>query len=184
MSLSWLTTLGAGMSDTPLNITVNLSSFSGQIVPSTSIIPSRSPSGVLIVMLLIIGYVIYFFLFYLLEIEFGFSSILCYEELIVHSRWLGSKISNDIPPRVNLYIASCPGWGGMRPGKVGADIHIQSPRLNSDIADLRVGLSSARLFIAFWTAGCDVSEKWLLRMDFREVLRYSIFKDEFFKSWT
>lgn len=110
-------------------------------------------------MLLMIGYVIYFFLFLFLEYEFGFKLIVVYAELMVHTRLLGSKMSNDIPPSVNCYLDSCPGVGGMRPGNVGAEIHFQSPRLSLELADLIVGLNAARLLIAFCTAGCVVSPK-------------------------
>jgi len=47
----------------------------------------------------------------------------------------------------------------MRPGNDGADIQFQSPKLSLELADLCVGLSTARLLIAFWTSGCDVSPK-------------------------
>jgi len=49
-------TLESGMSEPPLNTTDRRSSFIGRAVTSSSNIPSRSPRGALIVILLVNGY--------------------------------------------------------------------------------------------------------------------------------
>jgi len=150
---SWLlVTLDAGMREPSLNTTETWLSSVGSTIPYTSIMPSRSPSGALIVMLLIIRYKFGIKLWS----DFGIELI---TDLTVHTRWLGWYKLFDMLPKVNWYIDSCPGLGVILPGKLGADINFQSPKMSDEYADLTVGFKAANTPIAFIISGCDVSPK-------------------------
>jgi len=49
--------------------------------------------------------------------------------------------------------------GVILPGKIGADINFQSPRLSDEYADFTVGFKAAKSPIAFIISGCDVFPK-------------------------
>jgi len=148
--------------------------------------PSKSPSGALIVMLLIILYKLHIFSAF----NWGFELwsdfvIVLITELTVHTRLLGWYKLFDILPKVNWYTNSFPGLGVIIPGKLGADINFQSPKLSDEYADLTVRFKAAKSSIALIISGFDVSPKCLQSNCFNSSLRNCsltlfLFEFEFF----
>jgi len=152
------------MREPPLNTTESRLSSFGSTIPYTSIMPSKSPSGALIVMLPIIRYKFGIKLWS----DFGIELI---TDLTVHTRLLGWYKLFDILPKVNWYTNSFPGLGVIIPGKLGADINFQSPKLSDEYADLTVRFKAAKSSIALIISGFDVSPKCLQSNCFNSSLR-------------